>query len=57
MKKAIGMILIAFGTGLLFFGDKIAELTTLDALSKGSPANFVVATVCLMLGFVRLRGR
>lgn len=57
MKKPIGLILIAIGVALVFFGDKIADLTGLDALAKGATANLVVATVCIMLGFLRLRRR
>jgi len=57
MKKAIGLTLIAIGAALVVFGDKIADLTGLDALAKGSSVNLVVATICIMLGFLRLRGR
>ena len=57
MKKAIGLTLIAIGVALIVLGDEIADLTGLDALAKGASANLVVATVCIMLGFLRLRGR
>ncbi|GEM_PF-3253256 len=57
MKKTIGVVLVAIGVALVFFGDEIADLTGLDALAKGTTANLVAATVCIMLGFLRLRRR
>ncbi|MFT7462629.1 MAG: hypothetical protein ACI9EF_000971 [Pseudohongiellaceae bacterium] len=48
---------MSLGAALLLFGDKIADLTGVAALSNGSPANLIVSTLCIAFGFIRLRGR